>query len=246
MPGKVIVITGAGGGLGRALSRRFAADGDTVVMLGRTLAKLEEVAEGIGDNALPIQCELTSPESVDAAFARIGEVHGRIDALINNAGLFEPSWFDKADPDLIIRAVMTNLAAPALCARAAIPLMSWGGRILNVTSESVVLDLPLLVMYQAAKAGLERLSTALDSELNPKGIRVCTVRAGTMVGEGMSGHMEPELMMTLFEEAKRRGFDMATRGWSSYESTLDIFRLVVDAGPDIYIPIVGFHGFLPK
>ncbi len=242
MPGKVIVITGAGGGLGRALSRRFAADGDKVVMLGRTLSKLEDVAAGIGENATPIACDITVPASVEAAFARIGDTFGKIDALINNAGVFQPSPLEKASSDLVIEAVMANLAGPALCARSAIPLMQRGSKIVNVTSESVVLDLPHLVMYQSAKAGLERFSTALDRELDEQGIRVCTVRAGTMIGEGMAGHMEPETVMALFEASRKRGFDMATRGWSSYESTLDIFRLVVDCPPDIYIPIVGFHG----
>ncbi|HEY8385287.1 MAG TPA: SDR family NAD(P)-dependent oxidoreductase, partial [Porticoccaceae bacterium] len=72
---KVIVITGAGVGLGRALARRFAADGDTVVLLGRTLSKVEAVAAEIGDRAMAVGCDVASPDSVRAAFAEIAKRH---------------------------------------------------------------------------------------------------------------------------------------------------------------------------
>ena len=66
---KVIVITGAGVGLGRALARRFAADGETVVLLGRTAAKVEAAAQEIGERAMAVACDVASPDSVRAAFA---------------------------------------------------------------------------------------------------------------------------------------------------------------------------------
>lgn len=242
MSGKLIVITGAGGGLGRALARRLAGDGDRVVLLGRTMAKLEDVASSIGERATAIQCDITAPVSVRVAFDRIAELHGTIDVLINNAGVFEFSAFPEASDQLIVEAVLANLAGPALCTRAAIPLMQRGSRIINVTSEAVVLDLPYLVMYQSAKAGLERFSSALNRELEGDGIRVTVVRAGTMMGEGMSAQMDPAVMMRVFETAKQRGFDMMARGASSYSSTLDVFRMVIDAPADLYLSIVGFHG----
>jgi len=67
---KIIVITGAGDGLGRALARRFAADGETVVLLGRTLAKVEAVAAAIGERAMAVCCDVSSPDSVRAALRR--------------------------------------------------------------------------------------------------------------------------------------------------------------------------------
>ena len=83
---KIIVITGAGKGLGRALARRFAADGEQVVLLGRTLATLEKVAAEIGPRAMPIACDVGSADSVRAAFAAIAKRHPTFHVLINNAG----------------------------------------------------------------------------------------------------------------------------------------------------------------
>ncbi len=87
---KVIVITGAGVGLGRALARAFVEDGNSVALLGRTAAKVEAVAEELGDRAMAVGCDVASPESVRAAFAAIAEKHQRVDVLINNAAIFEP------------------------------------------------------------------------------------------------------------------------------------------------------------
>src|SRR5690606_31353654 len=72
---KTIVITGAGVGLGRALARRFAQEGDNVVLLGRTLAKVEAAATEIGDRAMAVQCDVSDPDSVRAAFATIARRH---------------------------------------------------------------------------------------------------------------------------------------------------------------------------
>ncbi|MDE2043422.1 MAG: SDR family NAD(P)-dependent oxidoreductase, partial [Alphaproteobacteria bacterium] len=88
--GKVIVITGAGDGLGRALARRFAKDGETVILLGRTLAKVQAVAEELGSPHKAVHCDVGDPASVTAAFAEIGKDHRRIDVLINNAAIFWP------------------------------------------------------------------------------------------------------------------------------------------------------------
>ena len=96
MADKVIVITGANGGLGRALAQRLAGEGDKVVLLGRSLEKVQEVASAIGANAMAVACEVTSPDSVKAAFAEIAKVHPKIDVLINNAAIFQPSPIEEA------------------------------------------------------------------------------------------------------------------------------------------------------
>ena len=155
---KVIVITGAGVGLGRALARRFAADGETVVLLGRTAAKVEAAAQEIGERAIAVACDVASPTSVRAAFARIAERHPHIDVLINNAAIFEPFEIVNATDEQILNTIATNLAGPMLCARSAIPMMRRDSHIINVSSESVDLPFPHLSVYQSSKAGLERFS----------------------------------------------------------------------------------------
>lgn len=238
MAGKVIVITGANGGLGRAMARQFVNDGDKVVLLGRTLAKVEEVAAPLGDDAAAVECEVSSPDSVRAAFARIAELHGEIDVLINNAALFQMTTLEDASDDKIINAVMTNLAGPMLCSRSAIPLLRKGGHIINVSSESVEVTLPFLIPYQSTKAGLEQFSRDLGLELFGKGIRVTTVRAGQMIGEGSSANLDPEVMGAFFQEATKRGHNPMERGVSQYESAVPVFRTIIDAPADMQIGTV--------
>ena len=152
---KVIVITGAGVGLGRTLARRFAADGDQVVLLGRTASKVEAAASEIGERAMALGCDVGQPDSVRATFKTIKDRHGRIDVLINNAAIFEPYKLVDATDEQLLNAVNTNLLGPMLCVRSALPLMQSGALIINVTSEGVDIRLPCLIPYQSTKAGVE-------------------------------------------------------------------------------------------
>lgn len=241
MSAKVIVITGANGGLGSALAKQFAADGDKVVLLGRTLSKVQNVAAVIGENAAAFQCDVTSPDSVRAAFAEIASLHGRIDVLINNAAIFQPFLIEEASDNQIVNAVLANLAGPILCARSAIPLLNAGGHIINVSSESVEVNIPHLCVYQATKAGVEQFSKDLNRELHEKGIRVTTVRAGQMTGENQATEMDMEAFGRMFQEAAKRGIHLMERGVSTYASTIYIFRAIIDSPSDLQIGAVTFQ-----
>jgi meso-butanediol dehydrogenase / (S,S)-butanediol dehydrogenase / diacetyl reductase len=238
---KVIVITGAGVGLGRALARRFVEDGETVVVLGRTLAKVEEVAGSLGERALAVGCDVSSPDSVKAAFARIAERHPKIDVLINNAAIYEPFLVAEASDDQIVKAVGTNLTGPILCARAAVALMGRGGHIINVSSESVGMHFPHLVLYQSTKAGLERFSQGLHHELEPKGIRVTTVRAGQMMEAGKTWNVEPAAAMRFAQAAMAAGLNLRERPISQYTSVTNVFRAVIDLPADLHAQSVFLH-----
>lgn len=244
MAGKTIVITGAGGGLGRALAQRFAGDGERVVLLGRSLAKVQAVADRIGDGALAVACDVTSPDSVRAAFATIAATHPTIDALINNAATFTPFLVAEASDAAIVDTVLTNLAGPVLCARSAIPLLARGGHIINLSSDSIDDAHPHLSLYQATKAGLETFGVHLHRELADRGIRVTTVRAGQMKGDSVP-ELDPAAMGRFFAEATRRGLDLTTRGTSRYESTTQIFRALLDLSPDVHVGVVRFQGRVP-
>ncbi|MEY4161135.1 MAG: hypothetical protein RLZZ136_1756 [Pseudomonadota bacterium] len=245
MAEKVIVITGANGGLGRALAQRFAQDGDKVILLGRTLAKVEEVATAIGANASAVACEVTSPASVKAAFAEIAQRHAKIDVLINNAAIFEPSPIDEASDEHILNGILTNLAGPMLCSRSAIPLLNRGGLIINISSESVDHPFPYLLVYQSTKAGLEQFSKGLHAELEDKAIRVTTVRAGQMMGPGSSATMDPEMAMRFFQECIKRGFNPMERGVTQYDSTTGLFRYLIDLPSDMHIDIATYQARKP-
>jgi len=242
MAGKVIAITGANGGLGRALSRRFAADGEQVVMLGRSLAKVEEVAAAIGgNNLLPLACDLGDAASIAQAFAAIRERHGKLDVLINNAGSFLPFFIESASEAQIIAGLNANLVGPILCARAAIPLMGRGGQLIHVTSESVETRHAMLSIYQCGKAGLERFSRSMVEELAPRGIRSIIFRAGQMHGEGHSTEMDPAIASVFYEQNVARALDPMPRGLSRYASAAQVMRNVVDLPLDISIDIVSCH-----
>ena len=242
---KVIVITGAGAGLGRALARRFAADGESVVLLGRNADKVQAVAAQIGTRALALGCDVSSPDSVRAAFARIAERHPRIDVLINNAAVYQPFLIEEATDDQIVKAIATNLTGPILCARAAIPLLGKGGHIINLSSESVGMLFPHLVIYQTSKAGLERFSQGLHHELEPKGIRVTTVRAGQMMDADKTWDVEPAAAARFMQAAMAAGLNLMQRPISQYVSVTNVFRAVIDLPPDLHAQTVLLHARAP-
>ena len=246
MTGKVIVITGANGGLGRALAQRFAGEGEQVVLLGRSLAKVQEVATAIGANATAVACEVTAPDSVRAAFAEIAAIFPKIDVLINNAAIFDPFLIEEATDDQIMTGILTNLGGPMLCSRSAIPMLNSGGMIINLSSESVDLPFPHLLVYQSTKAGLERFSKGLHLELEGQGIRVTTVRAGQMTGPGQSAVMDPEAGMRFFQECIKRGFNPMERGITQYESTTGLFRYLIDLPADMHIDIATYQARKPE
>jgi meso-butanediol dehydrogenase/(S,S)-butanediol dehydrogenase/diacetyl reductase len=245
MAGKVIAITGANGGLGRALAQFFAEGGDNVVLLGRKFDKVQEVAAAIGERATPVACDVGSAESVRSAFATIAAKYPKIDVLINNAAIFHPFLIEEATDEQILAPVLANLAGPILCTRSAIPLLGRGGHIINISSESIVVPFPHLSVYQATKAGLECFSEHMQRELEDKGIRVTVVRAGQMMGPGMSLEMEPVAAQRFGMEAARRGINMRERGITLYHSTLPIFRTLVDLAPDLHVGIVTLQSRVP-
>jgi 3-oxoacyl-[acyl-carrier protein] reductase len=231
---RTIVITGAGSGLGRALTRRFAAEGETLVLLGRTRAKIDAVAAEIGGGALAVECDVASPESVRTAFAALAERHPRIDVLINNAAVFEPFLVAEARDDQILDAIATNVTGPILCARAAIPMMGRGGHVINVSSEVVgIPNYPFFTLYQTTKAGLERFSQSLAYELEADGIRVTTIRAGFMMDADSKWELDPAVAVRFREAAVAAGVNLTSRPISQFASVTGVFRAILDLPPDV-------------
>lgn len=236
--GKVIVITGAGSGLGRALARKFGADRDSVVLLARTQTKLDKVAAEIGDNALPISCDIGNPDSVRSAFARIAEKHPRIDVLINNAAMIDYATLAEASDAHILGVVGTNLIGNLLCSRAALAMMERGGHIVNVSSEAVDSPYPHHVVYQATKGGIETMSRHLQDELRPAGIRVSVVRAGPMYDEDYAMQAAPEAAAAFHEACIERGIDLSKMPISRFTSVLWVFRSLIDMPADMHVETV--------
>jgi len=234
--GKCIVITGAGLGLGRALARRFASDGHTIILLGRTRASLEAVAAELGPPSYAVVCDVANPDSVRSAFSTIAERHPKIDVLVNNAAIYRPFFVKDATDEQIGEAVSTNLAGPIYCSRAVIPMMQKGGQIINISSETVSLPHAMFSLYQSTKAGLERFTDALHAELEPEGIRVSVVRAGQMMDADSRSPADGETARRFAEENFKRGIDLRTRPISSFKSVADVVQVLIQLPDDVNVP----------
>lgn len=242
--GKVVVITGAGLGLGRALARRLAGDGDTVILLGRTFAKVQAVAEALGDNALALRCDVADPDSVRAAFAAIAERHPAIDVLINNAAVFQPFLIEEASDAQLRAAIDINLLGPALCARSAIPLLrrSPAGLIISISSESVEIDLPHLVLYETTKVALERLARGLRQELRADGIRSTVLRIGALIDPDKEWDVDPVAFGRFAEAAAAAGMPLTGNRGSELASIAALVRVTIDLPRDTSLDLVTTSG----
>jgi NAD(P)-dependent dehydrogenase (short-subunit alcohol dehydrogenase family) len=230
-----IIVTGAGSGLGRGIARRLGAEGHTIILLGRTLAKLQAVASELGGPSHALACDVANVDSVRATFASIAQRHPKIDVLINNAAIYQPFFVKDATDTQIASAVMTNLAGPIYCSRAAIPMMQKGSHIINISSESVGMPHAMFALYQSSKAGLERFTEALHAELMPEGIRVTLVRAGQMMDVDSRPVADAVTAQRFAEENMKRGLNFRERPISTISSVAEVLRTLVHLPSDVNV-----------
>ena len=167
---KIALVTGAGTGIGRASSLALMQAGFHVVLTGRRKDKLEETAKAGPDGmSLVVVSDMTRPDSIDALFARVKEVYGRLDLLFNNAGVGTPPVpLESLTVEQWKTTVDTNLTAPFLCTQHAFRIMKdqtpRGGRIINNGSISAYAPRPFSAPYTSTKHGVSGLTraTALD------------------------------------------------------------------------------------
>ena len=211
LPDRVALVTGGGSGLGEAISRRFAAEGATVVVNDITVERAVAVADSLAGPGHAIAADVADSSSVAAMFGEVADRYGRLDVLVNNAGI---GYGDQAEMDrfneqggAVVDAMMSGQPPPAdpwdctahitdeswhrmieihlsgtfYCTRAALPLMSSGAAIVNMSSVGAVLGQPGLPHYSAAKAGILGLTRAVAAEVGPKGIRVNAIMPGPIL-----------------------------------------------------------------
>jgi NAD(P)-dependent dehydrogenase (short-subunit alcohol dehydrogenase family) len=181
-PQKVALVTGAARGIGLAVARRFLADDWRVVLLDIEGDLLEKSVAALAkpDVTMAVTCDVSDANAVAAAFAAIERRFGRLDALVNNAGIavFTP-LMETSEADWN-RVIDVNLTGPFLCSKAAVLLMRehGGGVIVNITSISGLRASTLRSAYGTSKAGLAHLTRQLAVELASLGIRVNGVAPG--------------------------------------------------------------------
>ncbi len=179
---KVALVTGAARGIGLAAAKKFVAEGWRVTLLDIESELLERTFKALAapDATLAIHCDVSDADAVAAAVVKAGKHFGRLDALVNNAGIaiFKPLLeTTQADWE---RVLAVNLTGPFLCTQAAAPLMreTGGGAIVNITSISGLRASTLRTAYGTSKAGLAHLTKQFAVELAALGIRVNAVAPG--------------------------------------------------------------------
>ena len=213
LAGKVTIVTGASRGIGSAIAKRFAKEGARVVInynhSRSQAAKLLEEIQAAGGEAIVVKADVSVPKDVRNLVKRTVEAYGRVDVLVNNAGvLFEETFLD-APEDVWDKTIDTNLKGAYLCSREVAPLMlaQKSGKIINISSNSGAYhpSAMRLVEYTTSKAGMNGLTKALALKLGPY-ITVNAILPGRIETD-MTAGVSPASAKAVIEETplKRLG-----------------------------------------
>ncbi len=178
---KIVVVTGAGHGIGRAIAERFAREGARIVVNDVDEARAMEVASSLGTNAIPAVGDVSSPLDVERLFDLTISTFGGVDVLVNNAALLQTErHFLEADDEWWSRIISVNLSGSFYCSIRAAKMMArkQNGVIINISSGGATKAHRGNAAYDAAKGGIEAVTRAMALDLAPYGIRVNAIVPG--------------------------------------------------------------------
>jgi 3-oxoacyl-[acyl-carrier protein] reductase len=180
LSGKVVLVTGASRGIGRSIAVALAAQGATVVMAARDESKLAEAVAAAGSGARALALDVADRASVEAGFARLLQEHGRIDGLVNNAGITRDGLLLRMKPEDWDAVLATNLTGAFHTVQAALKPMikQRSGRIVNITSVVGLTGNAGQANYAASKAGLVGFTKSVAREVPSRAITVNAVAPG--------------------------------------------------------------------
>ena len=214
LAGGVYIVTGGSQGFGLAIARELVEHGARVGLLSRSRDRLDAAVADLGaQHAFGVATDVASRAAVDKAFAAVSEHFGRLDGLVNNAGMARPDRIEQLVEAEVQAQVNTNFLGTVFCCQAAIPLLRGGDnpRIVNISSASAwhYDEIVHLSIYAATKAAVERFSRDLREELQADRIGVTCVRPGGAVTDFAS-------------EWAREKFEATMQGWQATGSHLDM------------------------
>jgi meso-butanediol dehydrogenase / (S,S)-butanediol dehydrogenase / diacetyl reductase len=194
LKGKVALITGGGTGIGAAIAKRFVADGARVCITGRRRQKLEQVAASLPENSAVICAgDVTNLEDTKQMVQQTINNWGKLDVLVNNAGIDPPGAIVEVTPELWKRVIDTNLTGPLFMMKAAIPyfLKNGGGSIINISSLAGIRCIPSMPAYCSSKAGLIMLTQQAALDYGTSKIRCNAICPGATRTEMLEQAMKP-------------------------------------------------------
>jgi 2-deoxy-D-gluconate 3-dehydrogenase len=197
LEGKVAIVTGASRGLGRAVAVALLEQGASVLAVARSLDELKELEAIDPDRARAIPCDMLDAAAVAALPDVAIEAFGRIDIVVNNAGIAPAGRFLDQENEEWDRVLAINITAPAILARAAGRYMveQGSGKIINIASTSGILGKAILVSYSASKGAMLQFTKALAAEWARKGVQVNAIAPGAFATEAQRAVLDsPELL----------------------------------------------------
>jgi NAD(P)-dependent dehydrogenase (short-subunit alcohol dehydrogenase family) len=194
---QVAIITGAGGGIGRATAVELARLNYRAVLVGRTRSTLDQTAK-LAAGSLVIPADVTKLNDIESVVRKTLETFGRIDAIINNAGVAPILSIEQTSPEQWHDVIDTNLSAAYYLSRAVWPTFKKqkSGVIVNISSRAARDPFAGLLAYGAAKAGLNNLGLSLAREGEPIGVRVHTIALGAVETPMLRNILSPEQFPT--------------------------------------------------
>ena len=188
LTGKVAIVTGASKGIGAGIATALGTEGASVVVsyassregADRVLGKIADT----GGNAIAVQASVSEPADVQRLFAETKKAFGKLDVLVNNAGVFKFEPFEAISVSEFHREFSINVLGPILTIQEAIRQFGFeGGRVINISSLAGSHSLPNGILYSATKAAVENLTQRLAAELGPRRIRVNAIAPGYSCSE---------------------------------------------------------------
>lgn len=239
LAGKVVVITGASSGVGEAAARAFARAGAKVVLAARSSDKIASLAQALGGLAVPT--DVSRLADLQALVDQAVAAYGRIDVLVNNAGIRVRKPFGAFSHEEFERVVAINLRAPFFASQAVVPIMraQGGGHVIHMASQLGLVASRYGAVYNLTKAGLIQLTRSMALELSKDGISVNAVCPGPVSTEGFVAGRNPG-------ELEQRARDVPIGRFGTVEEVAGVVAFLVskDAGYVIGHALVMDGGYI--